>query len=58
MWIERTQVFMDDILQQFLQRDADPVVQFIKYAIAGGSATGVDVLVFYLVAWKLIPALR
>ncbi len=44
--------------QQFLQRDAGPVVQFIKYAIAGGSATGVDVLVFYLAAWKLIPALR
>jgi putative flippase GtrA len=49
---------MDDIIQQFLQRDAGPVVQFIKYAIAGGIATGVDVMVFYLVAWKLIPALR
>lgn len=49
---------MDDLLQQFLQRDAGPVVQFIKYAIAGGIATGVDIMVFYLVAWKLIPALR
>lgn len=49
---------MDEIIQQFLQRDAGPVVQFIKYAIAGGIATAVDITVFYLVAWKLIPALR
>jgi putative flippase GtrA len=49
---------MDDLLQQFLQRDAGPVVQFIKYGIAGGIATAVDIFVFYLVAWRLIPALR
>jgi putative flippase GtrA len=49
---------VEDLLQQFFQRDAGPLVQFIKYAIAGGIATGVDVLVFYFVAWKLIPALR
>ncbi len=49
---------MEDILQQFLQRDAGPVVQFIKYALAGGIATGVDMLVFYITAWKFIPALR
>jgi putative flippase GtrA len=49
---------MEEILQQFLQRDAGPLVQFIKYAIAGGFATSVDVAVFYLVAWKLIAALR
>lgn len=49
---------MHDLLQQFLQRDAGPLVQFIKYGIAGGIATAVDISVFYLVAWKLIPALR
>lgn len=50
---------MDALLQQFLERDsAGPLVQFIKYALAGGIATAVDIGVFYLVAWKLIPALR
>jgi len=49
---------VDSLIQQFLQRDAGPVVQFIKYAIAGGAATAVDIFVFYLVAWKIIPALR
>lgn len=49
---------MEEFLQQFLQREATPLIQFIKYAISGGVATGVDILIFYLVAWKLIPALR
>jgi putative flippase GtrA len=49
---------MHDLLQQFLQRDAGPVVQFIKYAIAGGIATGVDMVVFFSVAWLWLPALR
>lgn len=49
---------MQDLLQQFLQRDAGPVVQFLKYAIAGGIATGVDMFFFFLLAWRVIPALR
>jgi putative flippase GtrA len=49
---------VDDILQQFFQRDAGPLVQFIKYGMAGGIATAVDVFLFYLLAWKVIPALR
>lgn len=49
---------MEDLLQQFTGREAGPLVQFIKYALAGGVATAVDIAVFYLVAWKLIPALR
>lgn len=32
-------------------------VQFIKYSIAGVIATGVHILVFYLCAWLLFPAL-
>jgi putative flippase GtrA len=34
-----------------------PVRQFIRYAICGGLATGVDILVFYALAWRAIPAL-
>jgi len=49
---------MSGFLQQFLQQDASPIVQFIKYAIGGAVATGVDMLVFFFVAWKLLPALR
>jgi putative flippase GtrA len=48
---------MKHILKQFFQRDAHPVVQFIKYAIAGGLATAVDIVVFYFLAWKVFPAL-
>lgn len=49
---------MQEILQQFLQRDASPLVQFLKYAIAGGFATGVDMLLFFFLAWRVFPALR
>lgn len=49
---------MHDLFQQFFQRDAGPWVQFIKYALVGGVATAVDIFVFYLFAWKFIPALR
>ena len=34
------------------------LVQFIKYAMCGGVATGVDMLVFYLLSWLVLPALR
>ena len=49
---------MQDFLQSFLQRDAGPLAQFIKYALAGGIATAVDMLVFFLIAWRVWPALR
>lgn len=49
---------MKHILKQFAQRDAHPIIQFIKYAIAGGIATVVDVSVFYFLSWKIFPALR
>ncbi len=49
---------MKHILRQFFQRDAHPIVQFIKYGIAGGIATVVDVGVFYFLSWKVFPALR
>ncbi|MCZ7591273.1 MAG: GtrA family protein [Kiritimatiellae bacterium] len=49
---------MQEFLQQFLQRDAGPFVQFLKYAIAGGVATAVDMVIFFFLAWRIFPALR
>lgn len=49
---------MKHIIKQFTQRDAHPVIQFVKYAIAGGIATAVDVAVFYFLSWRIFPALR
>ncbi len=34
------------------------LVQFIKYALAGGLATVTHILVFHLTAWLLFPALQ
>jgi putative flippase GtrA len=48
---------MKDILAQFTGRRHGPLVQFIKYAIAGGVATGVHISLFYLCAFKIFPAL-
>ena len=45
-------------VRQFLQRDAQPSVQFMKYAIAGGIATLIDMAVFFLFAAKVFPALK
>ena len=33
------------------------LVQFLKYGICGGIATGVDMLVFFILAWFAFPAL-
>ncbi len=49
---------MQEFLQQFFQRDAGPLVQFIKYGLAGGVATAVDMTVFFFLAWRVFPALR
>jgi putative flippase GtrA len=48
---------MRELLKQFTGRQHTPLVQFLKYAIAGGIATGVHILLFYGCAWKLLPAL-
>lgn len=37
--------------------DYTALIQFVKYAIAGGIATGVHIIIFHLVAWKLFPSL-
>ena len=48
---------MRDLLRSFLRRDAHPFVQFIKYGMAGGLATVVDVVVTFILCWKFLPAL-
>lgn len=48
---------MKTLLKQFARRDAHWSVQFVKYALCGGAATVVDVLVFYVLSWKVLPAL-
>ncbi len=38
--------------------DSGNMIQFIKYAIAGGLATVTHIVIFHLVAWKMFPALQ
>ncbi len=55
--IGRLDIVMNHILAQFTRREAHPIVQFIKYGMAGGAATLVDMVVFGFLAWKVLPAL-
>jgi putative flippase GtrA len=48
---------MRNLLKQFTGRQHTPLVQFIKYVIAGGIATVVNIVLFYACAFKLLPAL-
>ena len=54
---ESNQTNRPSLVQQFTGRQHTPLVQFIKYAIAGGIATGVAILIFYACAIVLLPAL-
>ncbi|MBT3194301.1 MAG: GtrA family protein [Verrucomicrobia bacterium] len=45
------------LLEQFKGREAGPLVQFIKYGIAGGAATGVCIGTFYLMSIFVLDAL-
>ncbi len=38
-------------------KDVGLLVQFIKYTVAGGVATVVDLAVFYYLAWRVFPSL-
>ena len=44
-------------IRLFLRHDAGPVSQFIKYGMAGGVATAVNIGLFYLLGWRLLPCL-
>ena len=48
---------MRNFLRQFKGREHGHLVQFIKYGIAGGAATIVHTSIFFLMAWKVLPAL-
>jgi len=48
---------MQELLRQFTGRQHGPLVQFIKYAVAGGIATIVHIAVFYCLALWGFPAL-
>lgn len=48
---------MSGWLRKQLGHDASPLVQFIKYGIAGGAATATHILVFFLAGWFLFPCL-
>ncbi len=45
------------ILEQFKSREASPLIQFIKYGIAGGVATGACIATFYLMSFFVLDAL-
>lgn len=49
---------MSDWWVQFTDRDVGPFVQFIRYALCGGVASAVDIAVFFLLSWRILPALR
>ncbi len=34
------------------------LLQFIKYALAGGLATSVHIVIFHFIAWKIFPSLQ
>lgn len=49
---------MRTLLKQFKSRDHHtPLVQFIKYGLAGTVSTGVHIACFYIMALKFLPAL-
>lgn len=48
---------MIEFLKKQLSHEASPLVQFIKYGIAGGAATATHILVFFLAGWFLFPCL-
>ncbi len=39
----------------YLSHDAPPLVQFIKYGLAGGVATAVHILIFFIAGFYLFP---
>lgn len=48
----------ENYMEQFKGLEAGPLVQFIKYGIAGGIATFVHIIIFHLVAWRIFPSLQ
>jgi len=38
--------------------DSDNIIQFIKYALAGGLATITHIVIFHFIGWKIFPSLQ
>ncbi len=47
-----------NFIEQFAGNNNDPLIQFIKYALSGGVAMAVHILVFHITAWKVFPAFQ
>ncbi len=45
-------------IEQLKKSEASPLIQFIKYGIAGCIATSVHIIIFHILAWKIFPALQ
>jgi len=45
-------------IDRFKKNRHSPLIQFVKYGIAGGIATFVHIVIFYFVAWKIFPSLQ
>jgi putative flippase GtrA len=46
-----------ETVRKHLGHDAPPLVQFIKYGIAGGMATATHIATFFLCGWFFLPCL-
>lgn len=49
---------LEEFLNQLLQRESHWAIQFVKYILCGGLATVTDILVFYILSWRIFPALK
>ena len=49
---------MIKLLKQQLGHDAHPLMQFIKYGFVGGLATGINIAIFFMLGWRLLPCLK
>lgn len=55
---EAPRLTLRDRLRGWLAHDTHPGIQFVKYALAGGIATGVDLGITFLLSWLVFPALK
>lgn len=53
-----TEIGFTQRVRGWLAHDTHPAIQFVKYAVAGGVATGVDLSITFLLSWLVFPALK
>ncbi len=44
--------------KSLLSPNSGPTLQFIKYGICGGIATATNIMIFYLLGWRLLPCMQ